>query len=545
MLNKININPAKQKPDQPQVIAVMPLGWQWREQHLIALGFVLFFSAVVGLLGVIQFQDSPFFNLPILDEKSYVDWAKRIAGGDVLGKTIFYQDPLYPYFLGLIFALFGENYFLVRILQVVMGLGSVALVYWTGRKLLGPWPGVMAAATLALYHGLYFFELQILKSSLVLLVSAASCALGVSAADKPRSWWRWGALGLSLGLLMLLRGNFQPILPLLIVWSLFVVRAEPPRQKILRVGLMVAGIVLVLAPVTIRNHAVGGEWVLTTSQGGANFYIGNNERANGRYVILPFVRPDPTWEAKDFQAEAEKRVGHKLKPTEVSNFWFSESFKWIQADPARAFRLTLHKARLLIHQYEIPDNHSFYLTRQKFVPVLWLAVLGFGVLWGPALIGALWLPLRDRRALYPALFTLLYGLSIIPFYIVDRYRLALCPAFALFFAAGIFFMARKWRARQRVAVAIAGIWLLASLLLGFLPTPESRSPMMMEYYLLGNAYLITGKPESAIACYDLALKVQPDNKEAVNNRMIAIRQLSGGDIKRQEDVKAFSKTGQD
>jgi 4-amino-4-deoxy-L-arabinose transferase-like glycosyltransferase len=520
-------------------------GRPWREQHVMALLLVLCFSSAVGLLSVIQFQDSPFFNLPILDEKSYVDWAKQIAGGELLGKTIFYQDPLYPYFLGLIFALFGENLFLIRILHVVMGVGSVILVYWTGRKLLGPWAGVMAAATLALYHGLYFFELQILKSSMVMLLSAASCALGVAAADKPRSWWRWGALGFSLGLLTLLRGNFQPILPLLIVWSLFVVRSEPLRQKILRVGLMVAGILLVLAPVTIRNYAVGGEWVLTTSQGGANFYIGNNELATGRYVILPFVRPDPAWEANDFQAEAEKRAGRKLKPTDVSNFWFSESFKWILANPAKAFRLTLHKARLLIHQYEIPDNHSFYLTRQKFVPVLWLAVLGFGVLWGPALIGAFWLLLRDRRALYPALFALLYGLSIIPFYIVDRYRLALCPATAIFFAAGIFLLARKWRMRQWGTVAVAGVWLLASLLLGFLPTPESKSPMVMEYYLLGNAYLITGKPDSAIACYDTLLDVQPDNKNAINNRMIAIRELKSGYIKTQGDLKTFRKTGQD
>jgi len=512
--------------------------------HIVALWLVLGFSAAVGLLSVIQFQDSPFFNLPILDEKSYVEWAKQIAGGDLLGETIFYQDPLYPYFLGVIFALFGENYFIVRILHVAMGVGSVALVYWTGRKLLGPWVGVMAAAALALYHGLYFFELQILKSSMVVLLSAASCALGVAAADDLRSGWRCGALGLTLGLLTLLRGNFQPALPFLIIWSLLVIRSEPLRQKMLRVGLMIAGILLVLAPVTIRNYAVGGEWVLTTSQAGANFYIGNNELATGRYVTLPFVRPDPMWEAKDFQVEAEKRAGRGLKPAEVSNFWFSESLKWIRSNPAKAFRLTLHKARLLIHQYEIPDNHSFYLTRQKFVPILWLAILGFGVLWGPALIGVFGLTLTDRRALFPTLFAVLYGLSIIPFYIVDRYRMALCPAIAIFFAAGIFLMARKWRLRQWGGVIIAGVWLLASLLIGFLPTPESKSPMMMEYYLLGNAYLITGKPASAIAYYDLVLEVQPDNKDAINNRMIAIGKLKRSGNKLNDDLQTLREPGQ-
>ena len=54
--------------------------------------------------------------------------------------------------------------------------------------------------------------------------------------------------------------------------------------------------------------------------------------------------------------------------------------------------------------------------------------------------------------------------------------------------------------------------------------------MGMEYYLLGNAYLKTGNPAAAIPCYDLSLKVQPENKDAINNRMMAISQLKGGDI---------------
>jgi hypothetical protein len=125
---------------------------------------------------------------------------------------------------------------------------------------------------------------------------------------------------------------------------------------------------------------------------------------------------------------------------------------------------------------------------------------------------------------------------------VDRYRLALCPAIAIFFAAGIFILVQKWRVRHWGTVAIACVWLLVSLLLGFWPTPESKSPMVMEYYLLGNAYLITGKPVSAIACYDTLLEAQPDNKEAINNRIIAIRMLKGDDISLPKDMKTYGKT---
>jgi 4-amino-4-deoxy-L-arabinose transferase-like glycosyltransferase len=491
---------------------------------------VLGFSAAVGLMAVFQFRDSPFFNLPIIDEESYVTWARQIVSGDVMGRQVFYQDPLYPYFLAGIFEVFGENFLLVRLLQVLMGTMSVAVVYWTGRKLLGHWPGLAAAAVIACYRGLYFFELQILKSTMVVLLSAVACALGVAAVDRPRSWWRWAALGFNLGLLTLLRGNFQPILPLMLLWAFLIWREDGFRARVLRVGLVAVGIGLAIAPVTVRNYLLSGEVILTTSQGGANFFIGNSERATGRYVTLPFVRANPMWEAKDFQAEAEKRAGRKLDPMQVSSFWFGESFKWIQAHPQKAAALTLHKARLLIHQYEIPDNHSLYLTRQTFVPVLYLPFLGFGLLWGIAIVGMAWLVRRDRRALFPALFALLYGLSIVPFFIVDRYRLALVPALALFAGLAGFLALEKYRAQETRSLVLAAGFLALALALGFLPTTESKSPMGMEYYLLGNAYLKTGNPAAAIPYYDLALRVLPDNQDIVNNRVAAIRQVKGPEI---------------
>ena len=46
------------------------------------------------------------------------------------------------------------------------------------------------------------------------------------------------------------------------------------------------GAALVLLPVGLRNLAVGGEFHLTKSQFGPNFYIGNGPQADGGYVAL-------------------------------------------------------------------------------------------------------------------------------------------------------------------------------------------------------------------------------------------------------------------
>jgi len=499
-----------------------------RRTRLVLAGTVLA-SALIGFVAVIQFRTSPFFELPIIDEQAYVNWASEIASGRFLGERVFYQDPLYPYILGALFALFGKSFFLVRAVQVLMGAAAVALVFFTGRKIMGDAGGLLAAGILAAYRGMYFFELLLLKATAVLFLSALACLLGVWASDRPESKPRWLATGACLGGLTLLRGNFQAIIPFMAALPFFMSRDAPATRRLLRSGFVIAGVLLVILPVSIRNYAVGGEFVLTTSQGGANFFIGNNPRANGRYVTLPFVRANPKWEAGDFEKEAERRAGRELSPSEVSRFWFKQSFKWISENPADAFKLLLFKARLMVHQHEIPDNHSFYLARRIFAPVLWIPALGFGLLWGPAVIGTA-LMRKEERAWFPAAFALLYAGSIIPFFIVARYRLAVVPAMAVFAAAFCIWAAQKWREAEWKPLCAAGGALLLSVLIGFLPTPVSTAPMGMEYYLLGNAYLKTGEPEEALAWYDRARSVLPDNEDIARNRAEAMLRLNTSDV---------------
>jgi 4-amino-4-deoxy-L-arabinose transferase-like glycosyltransferase len=507
---------------------------RWRPIHTyVSLALILAFTAGLGAAAIFQYRDSPFFNLPIIDEEAYVKWAEEIAAGDVIGSKVFYQDPLYPYSLALLFAVFGKSFFAVRVAQAMMGTLAVALVFWTGRRLMGDRAGLLAAGILAGYKGLYYFDLMIGKEPEVLLLSALSAALGVWAAERPRSFLRWFLLGFSLALLTLLRGNFQLVAGLILIGSALFARADDWRGRLLRPLAVGLGLAVLIVPVTLRNYRVGGELVLTTSQGGANFYLGNNEAANGRYATLPFVRANPEWEAIDFKAEAEKRSGHELKPSQVSGFWFREAFAWIGKNPGKAFKLLLHKARLMVHQHEIADNHSLYLMREEFVPALWIPFLGLGLLWGPAMVGMAVVCRRDRRAVYPAAFTLLYAASMIPFFIVDRYRVPCLPALAVFGAAAVEWAGERTRARWARSFGpglAALITVIGFLALGLLPTTESAAPMGMEYYLLGNGYLKTGQPAEAINWYDKALAARPDLSDAVKNRGIAMGMIKGPDI---------------
>ena len=54
-----------------------------------------------------------------------------------------------------------------------------------------------------------------------------------------------------------------------------------------------------LLPVGYRNYRIGGDFLVSTSQLGPNFYIGNNPRASGTYEPLVPERGDAIFERED------------------------------------------------------------------------------------------------------------------------------------------------------------------------------------------------------------------------------------------------------
>ena len=59
---------------------------------------------------------------------------------------VFYQAPLYPYFLALVYSVFGDGVATLRFIQAVIGAGSCVLLAAAGMALFGHW-GVVAGCT--------------------------------------------------------------------------------------------------------------------------------------------------------------------------------------------------------------------------------------------------------------------------------------------------------------------------------------------------------------------------------------------------------------
>ncbi len=97
-----------------------------RFRLIAAAIFLLAFA--VRLLHVWQIRAAPFFSVLMGDSRGYDEWARRIAGGDWFGHEVFYQAPLYPYLLGVIYTITGRSLLVVRIVQALIGSTSCLLL---------------------------------------------------------------------------------------------------------------------------------------------------------------------------------------------------------------------------------------------------------------------------------------------------------------------------------------------------------------------------------------------------------------------------------
>src|SRR5205823_7792705 len=73
---------------------------------LIIIGVAAF---ALRVMYFVELRGTPLFAVLIGDGKQYDAWAQQIAGGQWIGTEVFYQTPLYPYFLAVIFKVAGHS----------------------------------------------------------------------------------------------------------------------------------------------------------------------------------------------------------------------------------------------------------------------------------------------------------------------------------------------------------------------------------------------------------------------------------------------------
>src|SRR5512143_1279442 len=92
---------------------------------------------ILRLVHILQLRhNDPLFLSPQMDALYHHEWALAIAAGREFIADAFFRAPLYPYFLGLLYKLFGANLLVVRILEAAIGSAACGLAYLLARRLL-------------------------------------------------------------------------------------------------------------------------------------------------------------------------------------------------------------------------------------------------------------------------------------------------------------------------------------------------------------------------------------------------------------------------
>jgi 4-amino-4-deoxy-L-arabinose transferase-like glycosyltransferase len=248
-----------------------------RERATSAVLIAIFVAAfVVRLAWVVTLDGSLTWD----DEREFARVARHLAAGDGFVSTSYRANPVLPLYLGAVFRTFGENLFIARAGQAALGALTCVLVGMIGTRLLGPAVGALSALIVTFYPSHVYLSGVFYVECLVTFALALSLYLVLEALDRPRQL-AWSLLaGVGIGVAALTRSILLVYVPFLLLAMLYVASAR--RWSAVRSCAVLAfGVVLVIAPWTVRNFRVYGKPIVISSGFGTKLWQGNNEMALG------------------------------------------------------------------------------------------------------------------------------------------------------------------------------------------------------------------------------------------------------------------------
>ena len=445
-----------------------------------------------------EIRASPLFTAPVVDARTYTEDARYLSDVSFAGRPApFWQPPLYPVLLGVLFALAGDDLYLPRLIQAVLGALVCVLISLLGHRVFGAGVGLGAGFAAALYGPLIYFGGELLPTLLACGLNVLVLVLVVGAGG----WQRALAAGVLLGLSALAVANVLLCAPVLLGYLY-------RRQRRLRApALLLLGGALVIAPVAYRNWAIGGDLVLISHNAGINFYIGNNADS----AQTTRIRPGRAW--AELVEMPERRAGIE-QPSAKSRYFFAQSWQYMRSEPLDFLRSLAYKGYLFLRGDELPRNRDPYFARNDsglLSILLWKKGLAFpfGLVAPLALLG-LWGVSRssspEGRLL--ALFVACYALSVVLFFVTGRYRLPAVPVLLLFAACGV---RALWQRPWPALAALAALLVFCNVGAGAMDSAGNAH----EHYYLGYAYEARDMPAHAARHYGRAIARDPDFPEPV------------------------------
>ncbi|MCC6475768.1 glycosyltransferase family 39 protein [bacterium] len=466
--------------------------------------FWLIFGAgiLLRVWHLLHAMQSPTFWAPAVDPLWYHEAALRASEGD-LGPWPLFRAPLYPLLLGLVYRLFEHDLLWARILNLVLQAATIWAIYGMAREFFGRRSALVAAALFAINGLAIFYSAEILSTSLEML-AAVLAAWSTLSLIQEANWKSSLSCGLTWGVTAIIRPNFllvAPVVLIVVLWPLL--RAK----RLIPIAAVWIGLFLPILPVTAANWLIGGEPVLIATQGGINFWIGNNPRTDAISSVLP--GRDRFWTLEEARADARREAGQPMSDGEISDFYYDKGRDFLSSSPGSAVRLMLRKTALFFNRFEISNNKhlNYFAGQTPLLPALML--LNFGLLLPLAGLG-LWLRRRLPEARLLIWMIGAYAFSVILFFIASRFRMPAVPWLCVLAGIGATALPEIKLSKEK---PIAALLVLALVIVAWMnPWNAREASLGSARYMEGNAYLALDKLESARVCFQEA-QLDPDTRE--------------------------------
>jgi dolichyl-phosphate-mannose-protein mannosyltransferase len=274
---------------------------------LAALIFVLAFAVrslhAVDLAALMYTTEQPFNGLT----EGYDRRAASIQNGEgILGPynvgpsdTIWItQAPGYSIFLSSVYSILGRDFFGVQLVQNAVNSVSPVLIFLIAGSLISWRVGVASGVLGALSHHLAHISNFILPDAMHALPVLAAIYLLVVARRAHHSYWLYASAGLLLGLASWLRSQTM-LLGLFLVVMLAITNAR--RWLVVKRAAVTAIIsLLAIAPITIRNYAVYGEFIPIQVGLGILLWEGIGDASGDRFGAVKLDTEVATQEAESY-----------------------------------------------------------------------------------------------------------------------------------------------------------------------------------------------------------------------------------------------------
>ncbi len=494
----------------------------------------------------------PDWELLTVDNYYHHHWAESIAGGNLVGDTTYFRAPLYIWSLGFLYWLFDSSWWVGRIFGIVVGAASVGMTWMLAYRLFSPRTATIAAlihviCPIALYH-----DAELLTDSFFTLTLqiALYCSLRwFDAFDVRNALWA----GLTLGMAAIARPTALVLVPLIVVFVTW--QFKHRKQMLAQIALFAASVGLIVSITLIRNLIVADDPVLIASQGGINFFIGNNPDTDGVSAVMP-PPLGTTWQLAEVKQIAEQTEGHVLKPGEISDYWFSQGLHWVRENPGTFLKNFGIKLYRQIANFEIPNQRDLNRFLEK-LPFPFHLPITFGMLFPFAVWGILCAWNENTKAQLLILTLVLYLFTSALFFVNSRFRLPLLPIFFIFAVFGLLLFIQQIRTESRAALkgalclVLCGLVSFSSLFplpaLAKVQEPLAKASLciaerqyaeavaaareavlhndstMNSHLLLGVAHLRNGNTDSALFHLKQETALFPDNEKGHINLASALQ----------------------